>query len=392
MHSLQSLTDVGPLDSTASVLSPCRDDLSRQVYCILGVPFDAVDMPSLVQTIRSRAAERDPFFISTSNLNYLVLSQRDPEFRETLLSSDLCTPDGMPIIWTARLMGLPFYRRVAGSDMLQAIKSQGSSGASLKLFLFGGSDGAVEAASKALNARESGLKCVGTLNPGIGTIDELSQSHFIEKINSSQADFLVAALGARKGQLWLQRNASQLEVPIRAHLGAAVGFEAGNFKRAPCVLARTGFEWLWRIKEEPYLWRRYWNDGRAFLWLMLTHVLPLAIREHWRRIFKFNKGNLAIGLMQDPLAITLRLNGSATARNVHKATPLFREVLASKKNITINLSGTSIIDPRFLGLFLMLRKQAKKQGGTLTFTEASPGLEKLFRLNGVDFLLTPSGA
>jgi len=392
MHSLRSLTDVEPPDPTPYAYTAARDDFSRQVYCILGVPYDAVDMPSLVQTVHSVAANRAPFFISTSNLNYLVLSQRDPEFRETLLGSDLCTADGMPIIWTARLMGLPFSQRVAGSDMLQAIKAEGNSRSRLKLFLFGGKDGTVEAASNALNASISGLRCVGTLNPGIGTVEELSHSHFIDQINASQADFLIVALGAHKGQLWLQRNAYRLKVPIRAHLGATIGFEAGKVRRAPPMLSRIGFEWLWRIKEEPYLWRRYWDDGKAFVGLLATRVLPLAVRARWRRLHGSDKQDLEIESKQGPDTVTLRLTGFATARNVDKAIPAFRNAAACKNNIAIDLSGTCAIDQRFLGLLLMLRKQAKKQGGKLTFTGASARLAKLFRLNGAEFLLASSSA
>jgi N-acetylglucosaminyldiphosphoundecaprenol N-acetyl-beta-D-mannosaminyltransferase len=376
----------------ANAFAPVRDDFSRQVYCILGAPFDAIDMPSLVQTVTTVAANHAPFFISTLNLNYLVLSQRDREFRETLLSSDLCTADGMPIIWTARAMGLPFSQRVAGADLLHAIKTQNYSGSRLKLFLFGGGDGTVEAASRSLNAGGGGLSCVGALNPGTGTIEELSQNHFIEEINSSQADFLVVALGARKGQLWLHRNTGRLKVPVRAHLGATINFVAGNLRRAPPPLSKIGFEWLWRIKEEPYLWRRYWSDGRKFFRLLLVCVLPLAVQARWQRLFGLNKQGLAIELTQNQETITLRLTGSATAYNVDKAIPVFRDAAACKKNIAINLSGTRVIDQRFLGLLLMLRKRAKSQGSNLTFTGAPAGLEKSFRLNGADFLLVSSNA
>jgi len=33
-----------------------------------------------------------------------------------------------------------------------------------------------------------------------------------------------------------------------------MNFQAGILKRAPVMLRALGFEWLWRIKEERYLW------------------------------------------------------------------------------------------------------------------------------------------
>src|SRR5208282_5209042 len=83
------------------------DDLSREVYCILGMPIDAIEMPAVLHSIDAAAANGAPFLISTPNLNWLVNSQQDAEFRESVLLSDLCPTDGMPIVWIARLMGLP---------------------------------------------------------------------------------------------------------------------------------------------------------------------------------------------------------------------------------------------------------------------------------------------
>jgi N-acetylglucosaminyldiphosphoundecaprenol N-acetyl-beta-D-mannosaminyltransferase len=104
------------------------DDLSRETYCILGIPIDAIEMPAVLRTIDAAAESGKPFVLSTPNLNFLVTSQTDPEFRESVLLSDLCSPDGMPIIWIARLLGIPIKRRVAGSDIFPALDGIGCCG------------------------------------------------------------------------------------------------------------------------------------------------------------------------------------------------------------------------------------------------------------------------
>ncbi len=258
-----------------------RDDISREVFCILGVPVDAIGMPSLLRCIDRAAARKKPFVISTPNLNFLVQSQSDPEFRESLLLSDLCLPDGMPIVWIARLSGIPIKHRVAGADILNALKTKRNPTRPLQVFLFGGADGVAAAACSALNREPERLSCVGWLYPGFGTVDDLSRDNIVREINSCNADFLVASLGAQKGQLWLRRNHDRLRIPIRAHLGASINFEAGTVARAPLIMQKNGLEWLWRVKEEPYLWRRYWYDGKVLLRLLITRVLPVAIWTWW---------------------------------------------------------------------------------------------------------------
>jgi len=208
----------------------------------------------------------------------------------------------------------------------------------------------------------------------------------METINSSGADFLVLSLGAKKGQLWLQRNHHRLTVPIRAHLGAAVNFQAGLVKRAPPMVRAWGFEWLWRIKEEHYLWKRYRDDGLVLLRLMLTRVLPLAIITRWQQ-FSSKPQDLMIKKHYDGRLIAISLSGAAAGQHVSKATSCFQEALAGEQDIIVDLTNTRLIDARFLGLLLMLRKELKRRGARLTINGASRSIERMFRLHELGFLL-----
>jgi N-acetylglucosaminyldiphosphoundecaprenol N-acetyl-beta-D-mannosaminyltransferase len=359
--------------------------LSRPVYSVLGLPVDAVDLTTVVQKIEGAAANRTTLLISTPNLNFLVSSLSDPEFRESLLDSDLCPPDGAPIVWIAKLLGLPIKERVAGSDLLDRLRA-GGSGNRLAIFLFGGAKGVADTAAAKLNAQPGGLNCVGTMDPGFCEVSEMSQDHVMDTVNSSGADFLVLSLGAKKGQLWLQRNHHRLTIPIRAHLGAAVNFQAGLVKRAPPMVRAWGFEWLWRIKEEHYLWKRYRDDGLVLLRLLLTRVLPLAIITRSQQ-FSSKHQDLMIKKRYDGRSIEITLSGAAAVQHVSKATSCFQEALAGKQDIIVDLTNTRLIDARFLGLLLMLRKELKSRGARLTINGASRSVERIFRLHELGFLL-----
>jgi N-acetylglucosaminyldiphosphoundecaprenol N-acetyl-beta-D-mannosaminyltransferase len=362
------------------------DVLQRDVYCILGLPVDAIEMPEVLRGIEAAAGNGSPFLISTINANFLVTSTVDVEFRESVLVSDLCPADGMPIIWIARLLGVPIKHRVAGSDVFETLKTKHREEHPLKVFLFGGADGAAAAAAQALNERPNGLRCVGSICPGFGSVNDMSTDAIIDAINASRAGFLVVSLGAQKGQLWLLRNHRRLLLPVRAHLGAVINFTNGAIKRAPPILRKLGLEWLWRIKEEPQLWRRYSRDGAALIRLLFTRVLPLAVVAQWRRLSR-RRHDLAIEQTRKGETITLRLSGFATERCVVKAASVFRAAVAGNRNVVIELTDTRFIDCRFFGLLLMLRKQLQASRQSLEFIGISRRLARLFRLNGVEFLL-----
>jgi N-acetylglucosaminyldiphosphoundecaprenol N-acetyl-beta-D-mannosaminyltransferase len=383
-----AVSTAGNLSNDSTLIALAADDLSREVYCILGMPIDAVEMPVVLRRIEIAASGKAPYVISTPNLNFLVSSQEDSDFRESLLESDLCTADGMPIVWIAKFMEIPIKGRVAGSDTVEALKLRPPSGQPLKLFLFGATEGVAAAAAIALNVNPAVLTCAGWASPGFETIEELNTDRYIDEINASGADFLVVALGARKGQLWLSRNRRRLQIPVRANLGATINFQAGTVKRAPHTLRKLGLEWLWRIKEEPYLWRRYWNDGRALLWLMVTKVAPLAIEARMLRWQTERHGHdLVIDEIDNGNCVTLRLSGFAVARSAEKAESCFRNAIMSKKQFVIDFSRTRGIDARFLGLLLMVRKQLKAQGKALRLVGILGKIERSFRLNGLEYLL-----
>jgi N-acetylglucosaminyldiphosphoundecaprenol N-acetyl-beta-D-mannosaminyltransferase len=366
-----------------------RDELSRQVFGILGIPIDAMGLLPSLRTLKAAVESREPFLLSTPNVNFLVSSQVEKQFRESLLLSDLCLADGMPVVWIARLLGVPIKDRVSGSDLFDALKFADRFDRRLGVFLFGGADEVAARVGKTLNAQSLGLKCVGTLNPGFGTVAEMSSQQIIEAINASGADILAVFLSAKKAQAWLLQNHDRLRIPVRAQFGATINFEAWTINRAPPFLRSAGLEWLWRIKEEPYLWRRYWTDGKSLLHLLLTSALPLTLDSLWSRLRSARTGGgLRIELREDDRSVVVHLSGLAIAVHIDEAIDAFREALGKEKAIDVDVSRTNMVDSRFFGLLLMVRKQLRRRGQDLRFIEVPPAIARAFRWNGFEFLLS----
>ncbi len=372
------------LSAAKPIFMPASDGLDRDVFGLLGIPVDAVSFPILLKKMAVTARTNFPFLISTPNVNFLVKSQHNSVFRESMLLSDLCLIDGMPLIWIARMMGIPVRERIAGSDLFVRLKSANEAERPLRVFLVGGADGVAATVAERLNSQRCGLECVGALNPGFGSIEEMSAPHIIDTINSSRADLVAVFFGAEKAQAWLVHNHQRLLPPIRAQFGATINFEAGTLRRAPPLLRSTGFEWLWRIKEEPYLWRRYWSDGRALLKLIGTSVLPLVVRASLTR----GGADLSIGVNEDGQFVRIKLTGMAVAGHINKAIECFRNVIASRREILVDVSEVRDIDPRFLGLLLMVRKLLSDQGQMLKFSGVSGPVRRIFRLNRFEYLLS----
>ncbi len=117
-----------------------RADFDRPLVCILGLPFDAIDVRQAVERIRDAVFNNRRCFVSTPNLNFAIAAHRDAVFRGSVLRSDLSLVDGMPLVWIARLLGLPVPGRVSGADVFEAL--QAHAGPPVSVYLFGGPPGA----------------------------------------------------------------------------------------------------------------------------------------------------------------------------------------------------------------------------------------------------------
>ena len=94
---------------------------TRDVWCIMGLPFDAVTLDDVVGKVRESTVSGKDCFLSTPNLNFVISAQTDKTFFQSVVDSNISIADGMPLIWVARLLGIPVDERVAGSTLFNQL-------------------------------------------------------------------------------------------------------------------------------------------------------------------------------------------------------------------------------------------------------------------------------
>lgn len=360
-------------------------NFQRNVVCILGLPFDAVSMAQAQAEVSDAIRSQRRCFLSTPNLNFLMASQSDTGFRDSVIRSDLSVADGMPIIWMARLLGLPLPERVAGSTLFDRLRCQAA--LPIKVFFFGAPDGVAAKAGVVLNQEQGRMTCVGARSPGFGTIAEMSTPALIDEINAAKPDFLVVALGAKRGQAWIEHNLARLEVPVVSHLGAVVNFVAGSIEQAPEKLGRSGLEWLWRIKEEPELWRRYRHDGVAFIRVLITHVIPCA----W---FSMRVRNRQLANVMPVVFVAhgsdcnrITLEGAWHSGNLQPLRDVLTTTGATPRDVELDLGRVTGLDAGALGLLILLYGHQSRTAQRFRILAMSKSLRILFRSHSLHYLL-----
>jgi len=321
---------------------------SRKVYCFLGLPLDAIRLDKVIDIVRRVNEQKGRLILLTPNTNDIVQSQSNGLFRNAFLTSDVSIPDGMPVVWLGKFLGLPISERLAGADLFDILQ-QGRAG-EMTVFFYGGEDGVAALACQKIKSQR-GLRCIGCVSPGFGSLEDLSKAEYIDRVNQASPDLLVLSLG-KHGKAWIVKNASKINRGTISHLGAVINFAAERIQRAPKGLQALGLEWAWRILQEPVLFQRYFRDALALTRLIAKHVLPLKFLQLRTKVFPQENGNSELRVFCKSDEFTFQLCGTWTESSL---SPLRGGLLTASERgaaIIFDLALVSYMDSAVVGAII----------------------------------------
>ncbi len=221
---------------------------------VLGCPVDIVDMATAVQTLveiveRRRADETShPAVVITLNPEMVMMARRDPAFSSVLESAALVVPDGIGLVRALRRRGHSEVERVGGADLIVAYLQEAEPRGH-RIALVGGAPGVASAARDRMVETHPELKIVAVSG---GPPEEATAL----EIEHSRPEMVLAAFGAGRQELFLDRYLGPIGAASGIGVGGALDFLAGRVRRAPAAVRRSGLEWAWRLAIQPWRLRR----------------------------------------------------------------------------------------------------------------------------------------
>ena len=245
---------------------------------IFNLSFARLDLAGVCDFIVCKAEKRESGFICVTNAHMIVEAKTDVKYCDILSDATLMVPDGMPLVWLLNSKSDFRYERVAGYDLISSLCGEMEK-IGLKLFLYGGTEKQNARISKNLETSFPDLQLVGALSPPFRSLSPSEERFFSEQINSVKPDVILVALGCPKQERWMQRNTSNINA-ILIGIGGASRLIAGDFPRAPQLMRRLGFEWLFRLYLEPKrLWKRYLVTNTLFIFFVIRELLKDLRKE-----------------------------------------------------------------------------------------------------------------
>lgn len=212
---------------------------------ILGVQFDDVSRQEAAQLGAAMLGEDRFHYVVTPNPEFILAAEKDAEFRQVLNHADLVIPDGIGVVYSAKILGTPLKERVPGiefaADMLARLDQMGG-----RLYLLGAKPGVAQEAGRRILEEHPNIVLCGT-HDGYFKDEEA----VLLEVAAARPDLLFVCLGAPKQEKWMARWGRHTGARLAIGLGGALDVFAGSVERAPESWRKLGLEWAYRLKKEP---------------------------------------------------------------------------------------------------------------------------------------------
>ncbi|HJQ95309.1 MAG TPA: WecB/TagA/CpsF family glycosyltransferase [Acidimicrobiia bacterium] len=237
---------------------------------VLGVQISAVSMPAAVTAFEHWIENGDTTYVCVTGVHGVMECQRDRSLLNIHNASGMTTPDGMPMVWASRWAGVRDVGRVYGPDLMHEV-CRVAAEKGWSSFFYGGKPGVADRLAERLIARFPGLRVAGTCSPPFGDLSPTEDAEITARINASNADIVWVGLSTPKQERWMADHRARVNAKVLVGVGAAFDINSGSVRQAPRIMQRAGFEWLYRLVQEPgRLWRRYLRNNPAFVWRVLA--------------------------------------------------------------------------------------------------------------------------
>lgn len=226
---------------------------------LLGVYVDVLDIPLLNQILEYAIRNREKWIIANHNLHSVYLYHRHPVMSAFCERARFIHVDGMPIVFAAKLLGLPLSRRnrIGYIDWLPPLMREAAKN-SWRIYYLGSKPGVAEKGANVLRREFPGL----IMRTHHGYFDAsphgADNPRIVAEINEFDPDILMVGMGMPRQEAWILENIAGVNARVFLNAGACIDYFAGEVPLTPRWLGQIGLEWLYRLFLNPkYFWKRY---------------------------------------------------------------------------------------------------------------------------------------
>lgn len=264
-----------------SLMSLKNDKKNDLATLFMGKSFFSKGIDRLLVSLESKVIETTkPLVIFTPNPEQIVLASQKPEFSANLDQANILLPDGIGVVLASKLLGVikgqpSISQRIAGVDVVQELLRL-SSQKKWSVLLLGGKDYADHLAEIQVQgiSQQTQLSLQWLAGYDFVETPTIEEEKIVaQTLKQQKPQVVFVAFGAPWQEKWVVEHLELLKqsgVEIVMVVGGAFDMLLGKVIRAPFIVRALGLEWLFRLVQEPWRWKRQ---------LKLITFMGLVLRE-----------------------------------------------------------------------------------------------------------------
>jgi N-acetylglucosaminyldiphosphoundecaprenol N-acetyl-beta-D-mannosaminyltransferase len=239
---------------------------------IIGMRVDATSYEDATKRILTWANRGVGKYVCAANVHMVMETYDSQKFARVVNGADLVTPDGMPLVWGLRALGIEGATRVCGPNLTLTV-CEAAAQMNVPIALYGGTSESLVAFTNFLVQKFPNIDLVCQISPPFRALTPAEDTAYTQQIVASGARILFVGIGCPRQEIWMAEHQDRIPA-VMLGVGAAFDFHSGRIKQAPLWMQQIGLEWLFRLMVDPKrLWKRYFKHNPRFVFLFLKQLL-----------------------------------------------------------------------------------------------------------------------
>lgn len=258
---------------------------------ILGVGITVDEEKKVLEEVVKAIKTGKKFTIVTPNPEIMVYAKKHKLYQTILNSAWIALPDGVGLVWAAKLLRKPLKTRITGVDFIeklcQVVKEK-----PVSMGFLGGEPGIAERAVECLREKcpwikvsfvgqewdQTGFRAAEKYQVASSKYqvenkeNAIHDTKYMTQNTKKTIDLLFVAYGFPKQEEWIAKNLEELPITGAIGVGGSFDYLSGAVMRAPGFVRAAGFEWLFRLIRQPWRWKRQ-LALLEFIWMVVKEKL-----------------------------------------------------------------------------------------------------------------------
>jgi N-acetylglucosaminyldiphosphoundecaprenol N-acetyl-beta-D-mannosaminyltransferase len=240
---------------------------------ILNIAINPETKSSVLEKILLYMSKPTGFFhIVSLNPENMVISTENEMFRKVVETAQIKIVDGVGVVIAARWLGVQLGSRITGVGLMEDMLKVASD-RRLRVLMIGGKENLALKLAECYKdqfpeAKFKGLKGIENIN----NPKEDEEDTIFSIVTDYKPHLIFVAFGSPDQELWIARHKKEFTNCVVMGVGGAFDYLSGNVVRAPIFIQKIGLEWLFRLINQPWRWKRQLKLFK-YIWLIIKQKI-----------------------------------------------------------------------------------------------------------------------